>query len=180
MDILVLSDSHGNVFAIEQVLSQLNFRPRAILFLGDGLRDVERLSEREAYRDIPCYAVAGNCDWFAQEPLTRTLTLGGCTIVMMHGHTYDVRYGHSPAVRYAAEQGADVLLYGHTHIPYERTLAAGTPIVESKDGEVVLTKPLVVANPGSIGEPRDGGAPRFGVLTIKDGSVLFSHGSLGD
>ena len=164
---------------MEQVLDRLNFRPSAMLFLGDGLRDWYRLTEQERCRDIPAYAVAGNCDaslvFPPDDPEVRTVILEGRRIVMMHGQTHDVRYRPDRAVRYAAEQGADVLLYGHTHIPYERMLTAGAVI--KGDGEFVLEKPLLVANPGSIGSPRDGSAHSFGVLTIKGGTVLFSHGS---
>ena len=173
MNILVLSDTHGRRHAIGRVLEQINFRPSAILFLGDGVRDLEFLAEDERYRDIPCYAVAGNCDasfvFPTHEPMERVLTLGGCCIVMMHGHTRGVRSSLVNALYYACEQDADVLLYGHTHVPYECTVAAE----KTRHG-----KALVVANPGSLGEPRDGSGASFGVLTVRDGKALFSHGTL--
>ena len=173
MDILVLSDTHGARRAILGVLEQINFRPVAILFLGDCVRDLEVLDDDERYRDIPRYAVAGNCDasivFPTLEPTERTLCLGGCRIVMMHGHTRGVKSSLVSALYYASEQEADVLLYGHTHVPDERTIGAE----QTRCGKSIL-----VANPGSLGQPRDGSRPSFGVLTVRDGKALFSHGTL--
>ncbi|MBE6619860.1 MAG: YfcE family phosphodiesterase [Ruminococcaceae bacterium] len=175
---LVLSDSHGRRDAVVAVLSRLNFRPHALLFLGDGLRDLSAITSDDRYADLSVYAVAGNCDgsmiFPADEPKVRMVQLGEVRVLMMHGHTFDVKWGLGEAVAYAAKKGADVLLYGHTHAPYEKTLPQGERL---RDG-TVLQKPLLVANPGSLGAPRDGQSPSFGVLTVKGKSVLFSHGTL--
>lgn len=178
MDVLVLSDTHGRRRAIEQVFSQLNFRPSTLLFLGDGLRDLSVITENEKYESVSVFAVAGNCDgsilFPSDEPEVRTVILGGLRVVMMHGHTHDVKWGLGEAIAYAASKEADVLLYGHTHAPYEKMLSAGERL---RDG-TVLAKPLLVANPGSLGAPRDGHEPTFGVLTVRAGVALFSHGIL--
>ncbi len=150
-------------------MKQLNFRPRMVLFLGDGVRDLAPLLGD----GMDYYAVAGNCDgstvFPVDEPLVRTVVAEGCRIVMMHGHTFGVKYGERDAIRYAVEQNADVLLYGHTHRPCVHTVCAE----ETGNG-----KPLIVANPGSLGEPRDGGRASFGVLTVRNGIYMFSHGEL--
>ena len=180
MDILVISDSHGRRYAIEQVFSQLNFRPSAVLFLGDGLRDLSVITANERYDGVSVFAVAGNCDgsiiFPCDEPEIRTVIFGEVRVVMMHGHTFDVKWGLDEAICYAAKQNADVLLYGHTHAPYEKMLPAG----ERLRAGTVLQKPLIVANPGSLGDPRYGQEPSFGVLTIQDGRILFSHGVLNE
>lgn len=172
MEILVISDTHGRKDRIREVFDRLNFRPRAVLFLGDCLRDLSVLSD-ERYSGMDCYAVAGNNDgtmlFPADEPDVRTVCMGGCRIVMMHGHTFNVHYGASEAVRYAVKQGADVLLYGHTHKRCDYILSGE---------ELGREKPLLVANPGSLGEPRDGKGAAFGVLTLRNGQPLFSHGEL--
>ncbi len=176
MDILVLSDSHGRRDRLPAVLRQLNFRPGAILFLGDGLRDLQALEEDPLRAEIPCYAVCGNCDGFFGmtdgTPDERLLTLGGKKIMLLHGHRWQVRLGPEAAALHAVKAGADVLLFGHTHVPYEATWQAGE---RSPEGSV-LPKSLLIANPGSIGEPRDGGPPRFGILTIRGEQVAFSLG----
>ena len=93
--------------------------------------------------------------------------------MMMHGHTHSVALGIENAIRYAAQRGADVLLYGHTHIPEERYLPAGTAV-----GGITLEKPMYVFNPGSLGNPREDGIPRFGLMQIRAGQIAFSHGNL--
>ena len=180
MDVLVFSDTHGRRHTIERVLAQLNFRPSTVLFLGDGLRDLSVITDNEKYEGVSVFAVAGNCDgsilFPSDEPDVRTVILGNLRVVMMHGHTCDVKWGLGEAIALAASKEADVLLYGHTHAPYERMLPAGERL---RDG-TVLAKPLLVANPGSLGAPRDGHEPTFGVLTIRSGVALFSHGIVND
>ena len=171
---LVLSDTHGRGQLLYRVAAALNARPDAILFLGDGLRDLDTLSDIPYLRDIPVLAVSGNCDSFfsvrATEPLTRVVPLGTHTIYMTHGHQLGVRSSMDAAVQNAVAAGADVLLYGHTHVAEEHTVC-----YTRQDGSEGT---LLVANPGSLGEPRDGGGYRFGVLTLTETDALFSHGML--
>ena len=173
MDVLVLSDTHGARHAIERMLGQINFKPSAVLFLGDGLRDLD-FAEYEKTAKADVFAVAGNCDvWRVgvdDAPEVRIEMIGGKRIVMMHGHTFGVKGGPGAAIRYAHSVDADVLLFGHTHVPMEQTLPAGERV-----GDIVLTKPLLVANPGSLGQ---GMERTFGVLTVQGDGVLFSHGRL--
>lgn len=180
MEVLVISDTHGRRDAISRLLARLNFRPSTILFLGDGLRDLSVITGSDRYEDVSVFAVAGNCDgsilFPSDEPEVRTVVFGDLRVVMMHGHTFDVKWGLDEAICYAAAKKADVLLYGHTHGAYEKTLPAGERL---RDG-TVLTKPLLVANPGSLGAPHYGQKSSFGVLTVKGGQVLFSHGVLNE
>ncbi len=173
-DYLVLSDTHGHERLLYRVVAAINFRPAAILFLGDGLRDMEVFSRIPALREVPIWAVSGNCDSFfslrATEPLSRVIPLGSHTIYMTHGHQLGVRSSQDAAVQSALAAGADVLLYGHTHMAEEHTV-----YVKGADGE---ERRLLVANPGSLGEPRDGGPCRFGVLTLSESAAIFSHGQV--
>ena len=179
MDYLVLSDTHGNRGALRAVTERLNFHPAALLFLGDGARDLPFFSARPGMADVPVIAVRGNCD-SPFDPLAAGLDEERCIyledkkILMFHGHRLGVRAGIDRIAQTGARREADVVLFGHTHVAYETTLPAGE---EVGDG-LVLKKPLLIANPGSAGEPRDGFALRFGVLTIRSGVVLFSHGSV--
>ena len=47
---------------------------------------------------------------------------------------------------------------------------------ELSDG-TCLAHPMWAFNPGSLGEPR-GGKPSYGLLQIRNGQMLFSHGTL--
>ena len=140
MTLLVLSDSHGRPDLIEEAIRRV--RPDVILFAGDGLRDLSRV-------EIPCplWAVSGNCDWLTTpliinggvfEPQTEELvTVEGIRILLTHGHRYGVKSGPTAAAYRAMELGADMLVYGHTHVPVEYRLP---PAEES--GEA--SKPLIL------------------------------------
>ena len=64
--LLVLSDSHGGRTAIERVLMKESKNIDALIFLGDGLRDLELALT--LYPKLRAYSVAGNCDYGALEP----------------------------------------------------------------------------------------------------------------
>ena len=170
LEILVISDTHSDRSVVFRAMKKMLTPPDAVLFLGDGLSDLSVITSEEGWEEIPVYSVAGNCDgasFFLDDvPEVRVLTLGGCRIVMMHGHTYDVKYGNIAALDYALERGADVLLYGHTHIPVAEHRRIGD-------------RTIVVGNPGSLGRPFGACAPTFGMLTIRQGKPLFSFAELG-
>ena len=171
MTLLILSDSHGHPDRIAEAIRRV--RPDGILFAGDGLRDL-------TYCDLPCpiWMVRGNCDWTtsllivggsAQEAEDEVLvTLEGVRILLTHGHHYGVKGGLGGAISRAVTQKADVLIYGHTHLPVELHLSPDTP------GSYGVPSPLTVFNPGSIGDR----AASFGTLTIRNGQMLFGHGEL--
>ena len=168
MEYLVLSDSHGRADLIDRALALQLRAPDAVLFLGDGIRDLRVLE----YQDICVRCVRGNCDFYTAfegktVPEQALLEVGAYRILMMHGHTAGVKGGIAHACAKAAEAGADVLLYGHTHIPRQEWFPAGAEF-----GRHVLEKPLLVCNPGSL---MDG---KFGTLSVKNEGVLFGFGNL--
>ncbi|MBQ8410034.1 MAG: YfcE family phosphodiesterase [Clostridia bacterium] len=171
MDILVFSDSHGRTSKLLEAFERQVKRPDAIVFLGDGLRDVAYCD----FGDIPLYAVCGNCDFYSVYGGVRgedeiLITLGGKRIMMTHGHDYGVKSSLGRLVASAVRKDADIVLFGHTHMPLEKHLPAG----ESEFG-ITLEKPLDLFNPGSIG----GYDSDFGCVTINgQGRVMLSHGTL--
>ncbi len=162
MDILVLSDSHGNRTNIVKLLKNMP-HVRYLLFCGDGIKDLDGLEE-EFPRLIVC-SVKGNCDMFfsADVPTERFFEIEGIRILMMHGHTHFVKSGVDAAARYAMVKGADILFFGHTHEPFEQYFISGE-------------QRLCAFNPGSVGKRR-GDAFHYGVLVIKEKRFLLSHGS---
>ena len=96
MRILVVSDTHGDAYSLQQaVLAQPS--ARVVIHLGDGVR--------------------GNCDFRADDDLlyAREETIGGKRLFFTHGHLYQVKFDLYRAVTAAKERGADILLFGHTH-----------------------------------------------------------------
>ena len=146
MKILVASDSHGRPDALRRAIEREDLH--AVLFLGDGISDAEKM--REEYPDLTIITVPGNCDWGSVDEPERLIELGGVRILMMHGHTRGVKYDGTRAYYAAKETGADVLLYGHTHCP-----------MVDYDGTTYTM------NPGSI---RYTGT--YGVLVIGNGKVI--------
>ena len=162
MVILIFSDSHGRADSLREVADR-NKGADEILFLGDGLRDIEAAWLDEAI------CVRGNCDMFGAEdyPAERILRFGEYTVMMTHGHLLSVKSGIEKAARAAAERGADMLVFGHTHKRCDLYLPAGSVV----DG-FTLERPLRLFNPGSIKEGS------FGVLTLRGGAPLTSFGNV--
>ena len=164
---LIASDTHGRADLLLEAFRRA--KPDGVLFLGDGLRDLNVLPE-----DTTLRAVRGNCDWTTREdaPPVRVEQIAGYTLYMTHGHLQGVKLSLDTAIQNAAAASADVLLYGHTHIPFEKTYPVGALI-----GETVLKKQLLVVCPGSLGQPPDG-HPSFATLTLAEGGVLAGFGKL--
>ena len=145
MTILVLSDSHGNVGNMIRAVEQV--QPDRVLHLGDCQRDLTALEGE--FPALPMEGVPGNCDWGSCDQPERLLELGGVRVFMLHGHTRNVKSSPMAAMYAAREHGAQVLLFGHTHVP-----------LVDNDGT------LLTLNPGAAGDRLH---PTCGILTIENG-----------
>ena len=172
MKLLVVSDTHG-AYGKLALLLKMHRDADALIFLGDGLSDLQRAGVDGM--PLCVFSVRGNCDsslFGDGVPEERELGLGGSRFLAMHGHTRGVKYGLEEAVSAAVGSGADVLLYGHTHAPFEKYLPAGSDFFG-----VNIEKPLYIFNPGSLGSAYDGHS-YFGIIEAREGGILFSHGTL--
>ena len=102
--LLVLSDSHGGRAAIERVLLKENANIDALVFLGDGLRDLEQALT--PYPRLRAYSVAGNCDYGALEPMDGLAAFDQTIVFYTHGHMYGVKYDLDTLTDAAAARGA--------------------------------------------------------------------------
>lgn len=157
--ILVFSDSHGVSRDMQKVIDSYKNGYECVFFLGDGLRDAEKLVIPSEKGRV---FVRGNCDFYSDEPLFAVINVGGYDFMLAHGHSYGVKSGLSGYAAAARERKVDAALFGHTHVPFEDCLT---------DGE----KPLYLFNPGSISCPARGKAS-FGVITVSPQGIVFSHG----
>ena len=166
MTLLIVSDSHGRYERLESLL-EMHKNVDALIFLGDGLLDLDRAG----VRDYPftVFSVRGNWDsgrgsitaMRAKDEMT--FTFEGIKFFALHGHTKGVKSTLVNAI-YAAEQNeADVLLFGHTHEPIDTYLS---------QGEYNLNRPLHIFNPGSLANYS------YGLCEIRNGQFLFSHGTI--
>ena len=170
MEFLIFSDSHGKSKNIKEVIDRQIRRPDGIFFLGDGLRDLMYLD----ITDIPIYSVSGNCDtggFYGTlcSDFLGLVNVNGVKVMYTHGHMYNVKSSMTHLLYTAVQKDADILLFGHTHMPVEKRV----------DVDMIdfpkLNKPLYIFNPGSIGDYN----ASFGTLTITDrGEILLSHGKL--
>lgn len=114
MKVLVFSDSHGNIRYMEDAVRQE--QPDMVLHLGDVNPDARALQSK--FPQLPMEWVCGNCDGLRTDlEAERLLMLEGHRVLMMHGHTRGVKMGYGGAVQEARRQGAEILLFGHTHDP---------------------------------------------------------------
>jgi putative phosphoesterase len=147
---------------MQTALGRQRRAPDGVLYLGDGLADTDRLSF--GYSQL--FAVRGNCDlyWDPSIKTEELLAFEGHRILITHGHLYGVKSGTGALIAHAAECGADVVLFGHTHKPICTVIPAD---------KVPLGRPMYLFNPGSIGQ-----SGSFGTLTLRGDNVLLSHGSV--
>ena len=158
MTALVISDLHGreaNLHSLLRLQKSIDY----VFFLGDGYREAERLIAEETPAIF--LGVRGNCDtFFCSAPEEMTIDLDGVRIFSHHGHTSCVKHGLGGASAEALRREADVCLFGHTHQKYLS--------YEQREGR----KPFYLFNPGALA------SGEFGMMEIRRGEVLLSHGQL--
>lgn len=148
MKILVFSDSHGSHGEMENVIR--SEKDIDIIFhLGDYAKDLDVVKENMKL-DIPIKRVKGNCDFGSSVPQELLFDICGKKILMRHGSKLRVKQGLTKIDYYAREKNADIVIFGHTHVPLLRNFGD-----------------LYILNPGSIGEPRTKGKT-YAVITIDE------------
>ncbi len=149
MRILIVSDSHGDVFALRCAI-EAQPGARMIIHLGDGERDMDDLSSLPQGKKI--VQVKGNTDLGMISPYSCVEMVEGKRIYCTHGDKEDVKGGTGKLKKTARKENADIALFGHTH----------TPKTEYDDG-------LYLFNPGSI---RLGD---YGVVDITGAGIVCIH-----
>ena len=118
MKLIVFSDTHGSELACEAIY-RAETDADVFFHLGDGYAQAEALRMDHPLLALVC--VRGNCDFTADDADAKTATFCGKKILFTHGHRFGVKSGmaglHSEAVR----QGADIVLFGHTHVPFHES-----------------------------------------------------------
>ena len=152
MRLVVISDSHGCSLDVRRIIDS---EPRAdyVVFLGDGCSDLDGV--RVQYRDKYTFIlVGGNCD-YGSYPVSEVFTVASKRILAVHGHTLNVKFGFTELGYAAAENKADIVLFGHTH----------TKLCLYEDG-------VYYFNPGSAR------SLDYGIVDITDAGVVCFHKSL--
>lgn len=171
--LIVFSDSHGNTALISRAAREHFGAPETagVVHLGDGYADMASIDTR----GVPLWQVRGNCDENIFSYRDRAalparelmIELDGWHILIMHGHAFGVKNGWERAAAYAYKRGADMLMFGHTHVMLEKYLPAGSDLAGWE-----LDRPMYIFNPGTAGvSPRRS----YGVVDLTPGGVLMSH-----
>ncbi|MGL5054327.1 MAG: YfcE family phosphodiesterase [Fusobacteriaceae bacterium] len=147
MNILVISDSHGELSNIIKVY-ELE-QPDLILSAGDCLEDIKELSY--IYKGLRYESVRGNCDYFT-DILEQNKLLEVCEkkIFLTHGHLYGVKSDLRHIEEQGEELGVNIVVFGHTHRPYL-----------NKVNEIFYF------NPGAMIEGK------YGIISIKKNQIDF-------
>jgi len=151
--LVVLSDTHctdgtGLVGAAENAVANAE----TVVHAGDFTTEAVVDNLQEAAGDAEFHAVHGNADSLEvteRLPTKTTLEYAGVRIAVTHRD----RSGATGLTMFGRQQGADLVVFGHSH----------RPTVDDM-GEVTLL------NPGSHADPR-GAKQSFAVLRPEDGSL---------
>ena len=115
MKILVMSDSHASLQFMRHCVN--TFKPSAIIHLGDHYDDGAVIQEENP--QLPFVQVPGNCDRYRcpfGAPEVVKCSYEGVVFFLTHGHNHHVKHGVGAVLADARRAGAQVVLYGHTHV----------------------------------------------------------------
>lgn len=155
MNILVLSDTHGELNKSIEMYNRLNGACKfdMVLHCGDFGKDAIALQKEF---DCEVVYVQGNCDGCEREDIQVVETPAG-KIMITHGHMENVNYGHMNLIYKAQELGCVCACYGHTHVPVNE-VANGIHIV----------------NPGSLTRPLGGSVPSCAIVVATEKGISAS------
>jgi len=128
----LISDTHGNEAQMRRALKTLE-KTDCILHAGDLYRDALWMKTHYQGEIIP---VTGNGDPEEAGPFERVLKINGLSILLCHGHRHYVQRSLTHLYYYGLEKKAEVVVFGHTHVP-----------AFSNEG-------LIMINPGSVSRSR--------------------------
>ena len=149
MKIIVASDTHGSNSYLIRALKEAG-PVDWLLFAGDGERDLNQIGKK--FPGLQIRAVAGNCDSYPVSPWEQLLEFGGKRLFLTHGHRYGVKRDLLRLILKGREIGADLIVFGHTHLP----------VITQEAGMLLL-------NPGSLSAYAR--KPSYGWIEIKPDGI---------
>jgi len=161
MLIYVFSDTHGDTSGMDLVISKL--KPDMIIHCGDGMDDAIEISKK--YPDIKTCIVRGNCDDNPAVENQAMLQLKGHTLYITHGDQFNHGKGlgltisgeNSEIAAYAKQQGATIVLHGHTH---QATYFCDDGVSVMNPGSASMKKPYDYK-------------PSFGCIELYENKAVF-------
>lgn len=184
--ILVVSDTHGDSDAFEDIILSYGPDCDALIFCGDGICDVQTYlvnaaTEKKLKDALPPVLgfVRGNGDppkmvverdkqglatKIVEVRPSLSLTVARFTILAIHGHQLTVDFGLESLSYWARAKKARAVFFGHTHVPE----------MQEFDGCFFL-------NPGSPSRPRSSAGRTIAIISVnkKTGSIKERFFSVG-
>lgn len=149
MKIGVLSDSHGYETRLKQAVREMG-DVDLIIHCGDYADDAAQIRQ---WTNTPVMFVRGNCDeysGFGEDcPAYLNTTFGAKQIYAVHGHRERVKSGLDHLFYDAKALGADIALFGHTHV-----------------AEVIDRDGVLMVNPGSCALPQGSELPTYAIIDL--------------
>lgn len=133
MKVLIVSDTHGRNHNLLKTLERVS-PIDLIIHLGDFEGGEEYI---RSITPCPIEIVAGNNDFYNTLPKEKVLQIGKYKVMITHGHRYGVNFSLSGLMELAKENNADIVMFGHTHVPV-----------------IDLSDTVWFINPGSLALPR--------------------------
>ena len=170
--LLIFSDTHGHIENLIEVFSWAkdrippNDKIIASVFLGDCISDLNYAANAAGfYSDWKL--IRGNNDFTSTVPDSAVFEYSGHRFFICHGHRHGIYGGISRLINAARDNDADVVMFGHTHIPYNKTING-----------------ITLINPGSVGQPRSRAGATFAISECIPGKPLktsfWNIGSRGE
>lgn len=133
MKVLIVSDTHGRNHNLLKTLERVS-PIDLIIHLGDFEGGEEYI---RSITPCPMEIVAGNNDFYNTLPKEKVLQIGKYKVMITHGHRYGVNFSLSGLMELAKANNADIVMFGHTHVPV-----------------IDLSDSVWFINPGSLALPR--------------------------
>lgn len=142
----MVSDIHGAFGDLNRAVKEMGSID-LLLHAGDGAGEIQRLSQGLFSHQI--MAVTGNCDYISTFSAELIFTVDSWKILLTHGHLYGVKHDLTRLSRRGENLGADLVVFGHTHIP----------LIQRNPG-------ICLFNPGTLSAARSYGRPSYGLIEV--------------
>lgn len=123
MKIIFFSDLHNDISSLE--ILQKKEKDARYICLGDTELSLKQLT------NYNIESVKGNCDDI-DLPLTKIIEVDNKKILLLHGHTCNVKFGLLNLSFFTKSLNCDYVVFGHTH------------------QELILKEDITYINPGSL------------------------------
>ena len=132
--VLIFSDNNGDILSMNRII-EAEWPFDVLIHCGDAQCSLDLVLKHRA--EFRLLAVSGNCDFRSAFPEERISQVGDHTVLVVHGHHHFVNYDTDVLTGAGMRNHADIVCFGHTHIPLIRE-----------------EKGVLLINPGSLTRSR--------------------------